>query len=229
MERTKPPRSTVKSPNNPYGRLTEERSSSTHATAGVPDNRGEGKAWWISSRGGRSTMIKSPKVLWKAACEYFEWVENNPILSAKSNMYKGKVLEYTEPKVRAMSILGLCIYLGIAVNTYRNYRNGLYGNEFTATCSHIEAVIFTQKFENAAAGLLNSNIIARDLQLRDTGKEDMSSQSEEHRGKDDTKLDFSSFTVEELKTFKTLVSKAKGIDDNFEIQELKSPDKTEDI
>lgn len=68
------------------------------------------------------------------------------------------------PKMRAMTIDGLCIFLDINVHTWHEYRSR---DDFLAVTMQAEAVIRSQKFSGAAADLLNANIIARDLGLKD--------------------------------------------------------------
>lgn len=66
--------------------------------------------------------------------------------------------------MRAMTIDGLCIFLDIARDTWNNYRER---QDFLAVCQRVEQIIRTQKFQGAAADLLNPSIIARDLGLAD--------------------------------------------------------------
>ena len=109
-------------------------------------------------------------MLWAACCEYFEWVEANPLEEAFQ--YQGAVSEKPLPKMRAMTIWGLCRFLGITRFTWDEYRGR---EDFSAITSQVEDTIKDQKFSGAAAGLLNANIISRDLGLAD---------KQEHTGKD---------------------------------------------
>lgn len=68
------------------------------------------------------------------------------------------------PKMRAMTISGLCIHLGISRQGWHEYRQK---EDFSAICERVEDIIRDQKFSGAAADLLNPSIIARDLGLRD--------------------------------------------------------------
>ena len=34
--------------------------------------------WKLRSKHGRDKLFTTPELLWQAACEYFEWCENNP-------------------------------------------------------------------------------------------------------------------------------------------------------
>ncbi len=67
-------------------------------------------------------------------------------------------------KMRAMTIMGLCNFLDIAMATWQEYRGK---QDFSAVVSRVEQIIRQQKFEGASADLLNPNIIARDLGLAD--------------------------------------------------------------
>ena len=66
--------------------------------------------------------------------------------------------------IRAMTIGGLCIYLGIAQKTWFEY---VKKPEMRKITSNVTEIIRKQKFEGAAADMLNANIIARDLGLVD--------------------------------------------------------------
>lgn len=82
------------------------------------------------------------------------------------------------PKLRAMTIRGLCLFLDISQETWRSWRdpnNVRFREDFVAVIDRVEGIITEQKFAAASAGLLNGNIIARDLGLADktevTGKD----------------------------------------------------------
>lgn len=95
----------------------------------------------------------------------------------KAFAYQGEVVKEELPKMRAMTMTGLCLYLGVNEAYFRQFKKELPEGEtdFSTVIANIEAVIYTQKFEGAAAELLNHNIIARDLGLADkselTGKD----------------------------------------------------------
>lgn len=66
--------------------------------------------------------------------------------------------------MRAMTVSGLCIFLDISQQAWGEYRDR---DGFGEVTSRVDEIIRTQKFEGASAGLLNANIIARDLGLAD--------------------------------------------------------------
>lgn len=123
--------------------------------------------WEQRSSHGRKPIFESPEQLWGAACEYFEWVEDNKLQEAKAFAYEGAVTVKELPKMRAMTIQGLCFFLDISDETWANYCGK---DDFIGICTDIKRVIFTQKFEGASAGLLNASIVARELGLADSNK-----------------------------------------------------------
>lgn len=124
------------------------------------------KFWEVRSTHGRKPIFSNPEEIWDAACQYFEWVENNPLWEDKPFNYQGSVVENTVVKMRAMTIQGLCIFLDITLQTWQDYKKNK-GQDFSDIVMRIEAIIYEQKFTGAAADLLNANIIARELGLAD--------------------------------------------------------------
>lgn len=131
----------------------------------------DNKFWRARSSHGKSPSFKSKEELWEACCEYFDWIEDNPM--NKAIVYQGEVSVTSENIMRAMTISGLCLFLDICEKTWANYRNY---KDYLQVTTRAERIIYNQKFAGAAAGLLNANIIARDLGLRDN-------QSVEHTGR----------------------------------------------
>lgn len=113
---------------------------------------------------GRNPKFESPKALWSACCEYFEWVEANPLYEVKAFAFQGVITQESLPKLRAMTISGLCIFLDITRQTWGTFR-AIEG--FSDITTRAEEIIYDQKFSGAAADLLNANIIARDLGLKE--------------------------------------------------------------
>lgn len=125
--------------------------------------------WEARSSHGRNPIFETPEQLWGSCVEYFEWVEDNPLLEQKATQFQGKFIKDTVNKMRAMTISGMCIYLDISDETWANYREK---EDFIGVTRKAEQIIRTQKFSGAAADLLNPNIIARDLGLVDKKETD---------------------------------------------------------
>jgi len=123
--------------------------------------------WELRSKHGRDKLFESPKLMWDAACEYFEWCEDNPLIEID---FKGKDADRVElPKMRAFTLEGLCLYLDCNTAYFRNFKNQERkdGDNFSSVIAKIEATIRNQKFTGAAAGFLNATIISRDLGLKE--------------------------------------------------------------
>lgn len=120
--------------------------------------------WQMRSSHGRKPIFADSEQLWTACTEYFEWVEANPLKEAQAFAYQGAVTVHELAKMRAMTLAGLCIFLDIDRTTWADYAAK---DDFSPVATRVEEIIRTQKFEGASAGLLNANIIARDLGLAD--------------------------------------------------------------
>ncbi len=126
--------------------------------------------WEARATHGRDKIFQDESMLWAAAVEYFEWVEDNPLQGAKLFKIKGsddkdEIVEEAYSKMRAMTLDGLCLFLDISRQTWYDYKGR---DGFIDVISKIDNVIRDQKFSGAAADLLNANIIARDLGLKDS-------------------------------------------------------------
>src|SRR5690554_3727915 len=123
--------------------------------------------WKARATSGRDKIFSTPECLWKSCCEYFQWVEDNPLIEMRPFAYQGEVVQEPVPKMRAMTINGLCIFLDIDLKTWNNYKNSEGYEDFFPVVTQAENIIYEQKFTGAAADLLNANIISRELGLKD--------------------------------------------------------------
>tara|TARA_R110000850_G_scaffold114430_2_gene229290 strand:- start:193 stop:714 length:522 start_codon:yes stop_codon:yes gene_type:complete len=128
--------------------------------------------WELRSSHGRKPIFASSKDLWKCSTEYFEWCEDNPLYETKAFAFQGVVTTEELPKMRAMTVMGLCLFLDISQETLSDYAKK---DGFIGVVASIKNIIRDQKFSGAAADLLNANIIARDLGLKDKSDVDHSS------------------------------------------------------
>jgi len=129
----------------------------------LPECPDELKWWNVRSSYGRNPIFESPEQLWDACTQYFEWIAKTPLES--QIIHQGKEQASTKKHMRAMTLAGLRIFLGISEQTWFNYK---MRDEFLGVIEHVEQIIRNQKIEGAAAGMLKENIIARELQLHDT-------------------------------------------------------------
>lgn len=128
--------------------------------------------WEARAKHGRDKIFKTPEAMWEAACEYFAWVEDNPLIEVKSYQFQGEPFQDKIPKMRAMTIEGFCLFCGANRKYLFQFESEIdttteEGQGFSNVINEIKEIIRLQKFTGAAADLLNANIISRDLGLAD--------------------------------------------------------------
>ena len=156
----------------------------------------EGNQFWQArSTHGRKRAYDDRDEFEDACYQYFAWCHENPLKEQKVFNGKDGIAKTDCNLMRAMTVRGLCIFLGISRDTWYRYRAGPETPEtgeteadqgenaadpeeqeadppvdFSDICTMVEEIIYTQKFEGAAAGLLNHAIIARHLGLAEHKK-----------------------------------------------------------
>lgn len=153
----------------------------------VPFPKGS-KYYLLRKKDGRDKIFPTPESLWKACCEYFEWVENNPLKEERAFSTKVGIRKVKINKKRAMTLAGLRVHLGISETGYQGYQKR---DEYKWVTNAVRDIMYSQKFEGAAAGMLNGNIIARELGLAD--KQEFSG------GVSVTKKNFNDFYIDDKK------------------------------
>lgn len=131
--------------------------------------------WKLRSKDGRDAIYTDPLLLSQKCNDYFQWVESNPLYESvvqkrKISRDEEKIEMVSVPKMRPFTITGLCNFLDIAVNTWKSYKEK---PDFLTIITRAEQIIYNQKFEGAASGFLNPNIIARDLGLVDKREDEI--------------------------------------------------------
>lgn len=117
------------------------------------------------------SIMENPQKLFEACIEYFQWCQDNPLEGEKVGFSKGKACTANTKHIRALTINGLTLFLFIVPSTWYEWRKTR--EDLQPVISWAERVIYDQKFAGAAAGLLNANIIARELGLQDHTKEEI--------------------------------------------------------
>ena len=117
---------------------------------------------------GREKVFETELELLKACEPYFTWAKANPLKEQRILSVDGKPKKVKVDVMRAITIKGMCNFLGICEKTWRNMRNTR--DELKDAIAFVEQMIFVEKLEGAAAGLLKEQIIMRELGLSDTTK-----------------------------------------------------------
>ena len=127
--------------------------------------------WEIgASRIGQPPCFNSPQEMLERALEYFQWCEEHPLGEHKIFAQQGEIIDGEVKHKRPYTQAGLCVYLGISEDTWRNYRDRK--PDYFEVTKLITDAMYDQKFSGASAGLFNANIIARDLGLKDKSEID---------------------------------------------------------
>jgi hypothetical protein len=106
--------------------------------------------------------FETPEELRAAAENAFTWLHKHPKRRALTFHYKGAITKTYETCERPFTFHALALRLGLSYNGLNGYRDK---PGFAEVMEWIDDVIYVQKFEGAATGLLNPNFIARDLGL----------------------------------------------------------------
>jgi hypothetical protein len=134
----------------------------------------QGNRWWqLRSRHGRQKLFESPELLREAANEYFAWCEDNPLLETKAFAHEGYVSNHEIPKKRVYQLVGFLRYVGASERYLHSFEKNIRDSNdpqlegFLEVLEYIRTCIHEQKFEGAASGFFNANLISRDLGLVD--------------------------------------------------------------
>lgn len=107
-----------------------------------------------------------PKELWERCCQYFDWLEENPLQEEKAFMYQGEIHHADERRMRAPTVQGLTAFLGVHRGTWARWKESPHPG-IREVVQRADDIMHDYKFTGAAAGLLNSALIMRDLGLRE--------------------------------------------------------------
>lgn len=154
----------------PYSKAVRAtRDSARKPAIEIPDYNGNdsngkfmngNKLWQRRTKHGRDKKF-TPDTLWSGFLEYLHMMDDNPIQSID---FRGKdATEVKLPLARAYTWQSLEVFL--EVESLREYKTNY--KDFSPVITRIGKIIHAQKFEGAAAGIFNANIIARDLGLRE--------------------------------------------------------------
>ncbi len=121
----------------------------------------KGNQYWKLAHNWKRPKLYKPNELLDKANEYAQWCENNPLYEMK---VFGTGVRMKVPKMRAMTIQGFCLFANMTTQTFYEYEKD---EAYHDIITHVKGIFFSQKFEGAAADLLNPNIIARELGLVD--------------------------------------------------------------
>ena len=183
--------------------MPAKKPKEKRAKAKPGDKRLGNQFWLFRTKHGANKLFSDPAVLWQECQAYFQWCDDNPLMASEVVKYQGVASLVSVPKMRAMTLSGLCYYLKISNDTWYNYKKD---KDFLDIMNEAEQIIKDQKFAGAAADLLNANIIARDLGLSD---------KQEHSGRDGEPIEIKTNDEEVLRRFAFMLrNKEEGAKQN---------------
>lgn len=130
----------------------------------------QGNAWWqLRSKHGVDAIFTDPNILAEEAAKYFSNVDANPEYKSEAKVIGGKVKMVRIPYKQPYTVSGMGLFLRVGESWWRDFARTKTGKSegFPAVIDAINQTIYTQKFNGAASGFFNANIISRDLGLRD--------------------------------------------------------------
>lgn len=126
--------------------------------------------WKKRNRAGPFPKYEGPEDLYLAIVKYFKWTDDNPFSEERAFQYEGRIVHGEVAKRRPYTIISMCHHIGITQRRWSQWREERA--DLLPVMEWAEEVIFANKFEGAASGFFNSNLIARDLGLADKREEE---------------------------------------------------------
>ncbi len=123
--------------------------------------------WQQRSRYKPGKIFSSPAMLWKAAQEYFAYIDAayTPAKKAgKKGVPSPDADEGVMPIIQTnmpYSLQGLCVFLGVPYKTFVEDTQGDGKEAFEETVRFIKDIIETQQFTGAVLGMFNATTINR--------------------------------------------------------------------
>ncbi|MEL6415971.1 MAG: terminase small subunit, partial [Pseudomonadota bacterium] len=80
----------------------------------------KGNAFWRSR--GRPPAYVDGSALWNACEAYFDPANDNPLYEYKIHAFQGEAAQEPVAYIRAFTLIGLCLHIGISDETSRDWR-----------------------------------------------------------------------------------------------------------
>ncbi len=127
----------------------------------------KGNQYWKLAHNWKKPVKFKPEEILEKAIEYLNWCALHPLIEEKA-FGTGFVAKMN--KIRATTIQGFCFYCNMSIQTWYEYEKK---EGYSEIITRVKSMFFSQKFEGAAAGLLDGNIIARETGLKEQSEQDV--------------------------------------------------------
>ena len=130
----------------------------------------------------------TPEQVFDMAIRYFEWAEQNALKSAETSSFQGRTYQDAINKPRIFTLNGLRLFNSWSKCALEKWRKE---PGFKEVMEFIDTVIYEQKYQLAANGVVSANFIGKDLGLDNAPQINVSATAE------NTSID--AVTAEEVK------------------------------
>nr|CAK6596283.1 terminase small subunit [Klebsiella phage vB_Kpn_K50PH164C1] len=104
----------------------------------------------------------TPEQVFDMAIRYFEWAEENALKSAETSSFQGRTYQDAINKPRIFTLNGLRLFNSWSKCALEKWRKE---PGFKEVMEFIDTVIYEQKYQLAANGVVSANFIGKDLGL----------------------------------------------------------------
>ena len=152
--------------------------------------------WKLRSKHGRDKIFSTPAIMWEAAIEYFQSVDNSKY--GKNELLKsGELAGESKPNMvdRPYQIGNLCLFLHVNEKYFNRFEDEIRGKEddiskdYCEVIACIRDVIKYQKLEGAMMGVFESRIVAQIEGLKDRMEVEQTNPEQINISIDGTKID----------------------------------------
>lgn len=118
-------------------------------------------------RGSGHMVFPTPEALWSSAVQYFQWVEDNPLVEEKVFFNKDGAHREDITHPRPMTLKAMWVHMNIGKASWYDYRAK---EDYANVCEEIDSIIYEQKFSYAAADMMNAQLIGKELGIAEVTK-----------------------------------------------------------
>lgn len=102
----------------------------------------------------------TPEQLMQLVVNYFEWAETNAIKAGAESSFQGRTYQDTITRPRVFTWNGLTLFLGVSTGIIQRWKRQ---PGYMEVLDFADQVIREQKYQYAANGMINTNMIAKEL------------------------------------------------------------------
>lgn len=102
----------------------------------------------------------TPETVFNLAVKYFSWAEDQAIKAIETASFQGVVTENLVHKPRIFTLNGFCLYCGVTASSIQSWRAS---PGFSEVMAFVDSVIHEQKYQLAAANIINAGFVGKEI------------------------------------------------------------------